>query len=244
MECIFCFTVCVFIVDVEMVQNSTFIHSCSTFVFVFSINICSKFNTYIYIQQFYLFTKLLSIQKLFIHSTTFNSFKIYCASLLVTYFLQRMNRGQWRSASHHWNFKKIPTAFVKRGKAPPIWTWPDYSPTMFYWLFANIFRELQTREKCKEVLHTIRKINGVINPPMGKGVPVLLLSVESLYFKLIFSCVLAPKLDKERMMEGVETMPFPPPPPTNRLKIDLFSCRGPISSKGITKSLILNLNES
>ena len=67
---------------------STFIHSYSTFVFVFSINICSKFNTYIYIQQFYLFTKLLSIQKLFIHSTTFYSFKIYCASLLrmeVTY---------------------------------------------------------------------------------------------------------------------------------------------------------------
>ena len=43
---------------------STFIHSYSTFVFVFSINICSKFDTYIYIQQFYLFTKLLSIQKL------------------------------------------------------------------------------------------------------------------------------------------------------------------------------------
>ena len=94
---------------------STFIHSYSTFVFVFSINICSKFNTYIYIQQFYLFTKLLSIQKLSIHSTTFYSFKIYCASLLrmeVTYFLQRMNRGQRRSASHRWNFEKIPTAFA------------------------------------------------------------------------------------------------------------------------------------
>ena len=76
---------------------------------LFSINICSKFNTYIYIQQFYLFKKLLSIYKLFIHSTTFYSFKIYCASLLrmgVTYFLQRMNRGQRRSASDHWNFEK------------------------------------------------------------------------------------------------------------------------------------------
>ena len=71
------------------------------------------------------------------------------------------------------------------------------------------FRELQTREKCKEVLHTIRKINGVINPPMGKGVPVLLLFVESFYFKLIFSCVLALKLDKERVMDGVITMPPP-----------------------------------
>ena len=79
-------------------------YSYSTFVFVFSINICSKFNIYICIQHLYLFTQLLSIQKLFIHSTTFYSFKIYCASLLrmeVTYFLQRMNKGQRRSASHH-----------------------------------------------------------------------------------------------------------------------------------------------
>ena len=105
---------------------STIIHSYSTFVFVFSINICSKFNTYIYIQQFYLFTKLLSIQKLFIHLTTFYSFKIYCTSLLrmeVTYFLQRMNRGQRRSPSHHWNFEKIPTAFAlssaRKGSTDP-----------------------------------------------------------------------------------------------------------------------------
>ena len=52
---------------------------------------------------------------------------------------------------------------------------------------------------------------------MGKGVPVLLLFVESFYFKLIFSCVLALKLDKERVMEGVVTMP------PNGLKIDIFS---------------------
>ena len=105
---------------------STLIHSYSTFVFLFSTNICSKFNTYIYIQQFYLFTKLSSIQKLFIHSTTFYSFKVYCASLLyleVTYFLQRMNRGQRRCASHHWNFEKIPTVFAlssaRKGSADP-----------------------------------------------------------------------------------------------------------------------------
>ena len=102
---------------VEMMQNSTFenfIHIQHLFIhsqhfYLFSINICSKFNTYIYIQQFYLFTKLLSIQKLLIHSTTFYSFKNYCASLLrmeVTYFLQQINRGQQRSTSNHWNFEK------------------------------------------------------------------------------------------------------------------------------------------
>ena len=58
----------------------------------------------------------------------------------------------------------------------------------------------------------------VCNPPMGKGVPVLLLFVENFYFKLIFSCVLALKFDKEMLMEGVVTMPSP-----NGLKIDLFS---------------------
>ena len=64
---------------IYMVQNSTFenfIHIQHLFIhikhlYVFSINICSKFNTYIYIQQLYLFTKLLSIQNLFIHSTIF-----------------------------------------------------------------------------------------------------------------------------------------------------------------------------
>ena len=83
------------------------------FKILFIFVICSKFNTYIYIQQFYFLTKL-SIQKLFIHSTTFYSFKIYCASLLrmeVTYFLQRMNRGQRRSASDHWNFEKYTDCF-------------------------------------------------------------------------------------------------------------------------------------
>ena len=119
---------------VEMVQNSTFknfIHIQHLFIdiqhlYLFSITICSKFNTYIYIQQFYMFTKLLSIQKLFIHSTTFYSFKIYCSSLLhmeVTYFLQRMNRVQRRSASDHWNFDKILTAFAlssaRKGSADP-----------------------------------------------------------------------------------------------------------------------------
>ena len=107
-----------------------FIFSIYSFIFkhlyLFSITICSKFDTYIYIQQFYLFPKLLSIQKLFIHSTTFYSLKIYCASLLcmeVTYFLQWMNRGLRRSASDHWNFEKIPTAFalssVRKGSADP-----------------------------------------------------------------------------------------------------------------------------
>ena len=156
---------------------STFIHSYSTFVFLFSINICSKFNIYICIQQFYLFTKLLSIQKLFIYSTSFYSFKIYCASLLrmeVTYFLQQMNRGSKEAQAIIRTFKRyrLFLRWVQRGKAPPIRTFktlPDYSPTMSHWFFANIFRELQTREKCKEVLYTIRKINGVINPPMGKG---------------------------------------------------------------------------
>ena len=131
---------------------STFIHSYSTFVFVFSINICSKFNTYIYIQQFYLFTKLLSIQKLFIHSTTFYSFKIYCASLLrmeVTYFLQRMNRGQRRSASHHWNFEKIPTAFaldrLRRSEHLRLCLITLRRCSIDF--LQNIFRELQTREK-------------------------------------------------------------------------------------------------
>ena len=109
---------------VEMVQNSTFenfIHIQHLFIHIqhfhlFSINICSKFNTYIYIQQFYLFTKLLSIQKLFIHSTTFYSFKNYCASLLrmeVTYFLQQINRGAAKKHEQSINgtLKKILTAF-------------------------------------------------------------------------------------------------------------------------------------
>ena len=36
----------------------------------------------------------------------------------VTHFLQRINRGQRRSASDHWNFEKIPISFeFQRGKA-------------------------------------------------------------------------------------------------------------------------------
>ena len=203
---------------VEMVQNSTFenfIHIQHLFIHIqhfhlFSINICSKFNTYIYIQQFYLFTKLLSIQKLFIHSTTFYSFKNYCASLLrmeVTYFLQQINRGGSKEARaiDQWNFEKDTDRF-----------WNEFSEESLRrsehlrlclitlrWCPIDCLQIFFTREKCKEVLYTIRKINGVINPPMGK---VLLLFVVSLYFKVIFSCVSALKLDKERVMESLATI--------------------------------------
>ena len=97
---------------VEMVQNPTFenflhirqllIHIQHLYVFsinklsTFDIYIYAKFNTYLYLQQLYLYTKWLSIQKFFIHSTIFYSFKIYCASFLlmeVTCFLQLINRG-------------------------------------------------------------------------------------------------------------------------------------------------------
>ena len=53
---------------------------------------------------------------------------------------------------------------------------------------------------------------------MGGGGEVLFFSCLWKAFisvKLIFSCVLALKLDKERVMEGVVTMP-----PPNGLKID------------------------
>ena len=94
-------------------------------MYLFSINICSKFNTHIYIQQFYLFTKLLSIQKLFIHSTTFYSFKIYCTSLL------RMevttSCSGWTGASKKlkrslelWKIYWLLLHWGQRGKASPI----------------------------------------------------------------------------------------------------------------------------
>ena len=61
---------------------STFACIQHKYFFTFNFYIYAKFNTYIYIQQLYWFTKLLSIQKVFIHSTIFYSFKIYCACLL------------------------------------------------------------------------------------------------------------------------------------------------------------------
>ena len=79
----------------------------------------------------------------------------------------------------HWKFERIPTKFVvHRGKAPHIQkfkTLPDYSPTISSIAFcANLFRsdlllisELQIREKSKVMLHTIKEINGVINPQMA-----------------------------------------------------------------------------
>ena len=115
-----------------------FIFMNSAFIFVQNSTPIFIFNSYICSQNYYPFRNYLSIQQFL--------FKIYCASLLrmeVTYFLQRMNRGQRRSASDHWNLEKIPTAFaVQWGKAPPIRTFktfPDYSPTMFTWLFVNLF---------------------------------------------------------------------------------------------------------
>ena len=104
---------------------STFIHSYSTFV---SIQHYYSFK----IQHRYLYSSVLFVHKIIVHSETiypfnnFYSFKIDCASLLrmeVTYFLQRMNRGQRRNASDNWNFEKIPTAFAlssaKKGSADP-----------------------------------------------------------------------------------------------------------------------------
>ena len=81
----------------KIYSYSTFIHSYSTFV---SIQHYYLFK----IQHLYLYSTVLFVHKIIIHSTTFYSFKIYCTSLLrmeLTYFLQRMNRGQRRSASDH-----------------------------------------------------------------------------------------------------------------------------------------------
>ena len=93
---------------------STFIHSYSTFVsiqhlFVQNSTPIFMFNNSICSQNYYPFRNYLSVQQLFIHSR-FTAHLPY--ALEVTYFLQRMNRGQRRSASDHWNFEKIP--FLKR----------------------------------------------------------------------------------------------------------------------------------
>ena len=67
------------------------------------------------IQHLYLYSTVLFVHKIIIHSETiypfnnFYSFKIDCTSLLcmeVTYFPQWMNRSQRRSTSDHWNFEK------------------------------------------------------------------------------------------------------------------------------------------
>ena len=61
------------------------------------------------IQHLYLYSTVLFVHKIIIHSETiypFNNFLFIQDLLEVMYFLQRMNRGQRRSASDHWNFEK------------------------------------------------------------------------------------------------------------------------------------------
>ena len=70
----------------------------------------------------------------------------------------------------------------------------------------------------RSVVLAIGKINGVINPPMGKGGSCSSPVCGKLLFQTNFSCVLALKWDEERVMEGVVRMP-----PPNGLKIDLSS---------------------
>ena len=181
------------------VQNSTPIFICNR-------SICS--------QNYYPFRNYLSIQQLFIHST-------FTAHLSYVWKWCTSCSG-WTGGSEevqaiigtlkryrpllHW---------VKRGKAPPIRTFktlPDYSLTMFHWFLQIFFSSFKPEKKVKKCCTPSKKLMVSLTLWWARGVPVLLLLVESFHFKLIFSCILALKLDKERAMEGVLTMPSPPLP--------------------------------
>ena len=88
----------------------------------------------------------------------------------------------------------------------------SYPQSLYYYvpLFLQIFFASSKPEKnAKKCCTQSEKLMVSLTLQWVRGVPVLILSVESFNFKLLFICILALKLDdKERVMEGVVTMPL------------------------------------
>ena len=150
---LFIFSIYSFIFNICIYSALLFVQN-STPIFIFNSSICSQ-NYYPF--RNYPFNNILFIQDLLRISLTHGS------DVLPAVDEQGVAKKRKRSLEL-WKDTDPKAPLIRTFK-----TLPDYSPTMFHWFSANIFCELQTREKCKEVLYTIRKLNGVSNPPTGKG---------------------------------------------------------------------------
>ena len=178
-------------------------YSASTFIHFQHLSLF----TYIYIFKTvkYLFTTLLSIQKLFIHSTVF----LFIQDLLhisLTHGSDILPAADEQGAAkkHNWSSlevwkdtdhiccswrKRAADLNIPRLCLITLWLCSTEFLQIFF-AYSLLILELQIRENIKKFCTQSEKfmVSSILWWP--RGIPVLLLNGESFYSKLIFSCIL------------------------------------------------------